>query len=604
MSKKRKAGRGAGKKAAPDQPAPRSAGKKSGPEQPKASPTLKPTARSAAGGLPLELPLLPWPEYLALGVAFLVLLLLGASTVVSSIAANNTAFPNDIIYMAAAIDTARSSVGSYGHILLLKFFLVVADPLAAAKIYWSFVIALTTVLVYVNARILSQNATPFNGVLAVYLFFASVLVFKFSGVLFAECTLMLLVMLGVTVYLLYQRLTCCRRGLLITLGVMVLLALQTKLIGGCLLLLLVGLKWNDDTPLDWPAYAKQLGMVAAGAVGGLLVMILLFGNTLSVSGTHQALVTTTTIESPMAFRVTWYWLLSFRGGVMLLVALYLVALVKTGPRWMEHSNAVVWGLPLAVLLVLPATTPLQNVFWEERHFFVLLPITSMLAAQSITIKPGTSLQTYARYLGAIGGALLVVWAIQGWIFANGARLGWESDWIQRGFVFPIGLTLLFALLILSREWNSKTIFVAFFCLFLMTMQPLSEIPAIMRQNNDVSRTIFYPYAQFAEDITYTDDMKVYISPDIYNEYSMLSNDSEVCEMLFSVFFDARTFGNEFSLEQLVFLPDRAYFTYIFLTSDNWGQFSPEQKQTIETIYHIKTDAQNKLVLGAARGAGG
>jgi hypothetical protein len=39
---------------------------------------------------------------------------------------------------------------------------------------------------------------------------------------------------------------------------------------------------------------------------------------------------------------------------------------------------------------------------------------------------------------------------------------------------------------------------------------------------------------------------------------------------------------------------------MLITTDNWNQFSPEQKQGIETIYRIKSDTQKKLVLGSAR----
>lgn len=519
----------------------------------------------------------------------------------SSIAANNTIFPNDIIYLAAAIDTSRSTIGSYAHILLLKVFLLFGDPLSAATLYWSFVVALTTALVYVNARILSHSANYFNGLLAVYLFFSSILIFQFSGVIFAEFSLMLFVTLGVTIYLLYQRLNCCPRVLLVLLGVTIVLAWQTKIIGGSLVLLLVGLKWVDDEPLDWATYAKNLGLVAAGAVGMLLFMIVLFGSTLRLDHTNQDLVSTAVVQSE-SIRVTWYWLVSFRSGIMLLVSLYLIAMVKTGKQWMERSNAVVWGLPLVLLILLPATVQFQHIFWEERHFFVILPITSVLAAQVFRIKPEASVQSYAQYIGAIAGALVAVLLVSGWVAENGSRLGWSDVWIQSGFVFPIGLTLLFALFILFPVWNVKTVFAAFFCLFLMTVQPITQIPTFIQENNTVSTTIFYPYADFSEDITYTDEMSMYISPDVSREYGMLSQDSEVCALLFSVFFDVPLTQNEFSTKELIVRPSgEAYFTYILLTTTNWSQFSEEQKQTVETLYHMQTDTHKQLVLGAARG---
>lgn len=545
------------------------------------------------------LPFMPWFEYLLLGVAFLVLFVAGASWVESSIAANNRTFPNDMIYMAAAIDLSRSDVGSYAHILLLKLFSLVAEPLQAAQLYWSFVVALTAVLVYVNARILSRNSSPFHSILAVYFFFATILLFKFSGVIFAEFSLMLMVTVGVTLYLLYQRLTCCRRVLLVLLGITVLFALQSKLIGGCLAFLLVGLKWVDDRPLDWPTYARHLGMVAAGMAGGLVLLFLLFGTHLSFTSAHQDLISTD-LSEPASYRSTWYWFLSFRSGLMLVVSLYLVALIQQGRQQLKPGDAVVWGVPLVILLVLLATVQVQDIFWEERHFFVMLPITSILAAQVITPGQQASLQTYARYVGAAVGAFLLIWLAKESIFQIGARLGWTTENFQRGFVFPIGLTLLFALIVVARTWNLKTVFAAFLCIFLVTMQPVTHIPDTIEENNQVSRTIFYPYAEFADDITYTGDMNMYISPDIHKNYGMLSRDKEICEILFSVFFNAKSVNNEFALDRLVFLPEGAYFRYMLITTDNWNQFSPEQKQGIETIYRIKSDTQKKLVLGSAR----
>jgi hypothetical protein len=285
---------------------------------------------------------------------------------------------------------------------------------------------------------------------------------------------------------------------------------------------------------------------------------------------------------------------------MLVVSLYLVALIQQGRQQLKPGDAVVWGVPLVILLVLLATVQVQDIFWEERHFFVMLPITSILAAQVITPGQQASLQTYARYVGAAVGAFLLIWLAKESIFQIGARLGWTTENFQRGFVFPIGLTLLFALIVVARTWNLKTVFAAFLCIFLVTMQPVTHIPDTIEENNQVSRTIFYPYAEFADDITYTGDMNMYISPDIHKNYGMLSRDKEICEILFSVFFNAKSVNNEFALDRLVFLPEGAYFRYMLITTDNWNQFSPEQKQGIETIYRIKSDTQKKLVLGSAR----
>src|SRR5271157_1109600 len=171
------------------------------------------------------------------------------------------------------LKVGEGSLDRYFHIFLQRIFLKVAPtPLQGVQLYWAFLITSTCVLIYICARIISQNSTPLHGLLAVALFLSIGAIAASAGDTGIDITAMFVVILIVTVYLLSARAEHRSMVLVALLGFLFYLGFKTKETTPPAGILVLGLGFNGESKFDKSLFLKNILFF----FGGVLVSIVFF----------------------------------------------------------------------------------------------------------------------------------------------------------------------------------------------------------------------------------------------------------------------------------------------------------------------------------------
>ena len=140
-------------------------------------------------------------------------------------------FSDEFMYIDIGLRNYKEP--SYGnrffHVYMEKFFMELAPtPLQGVRIFWGFIMALTTGMIYYNARTFLKDSTVLHGLLAVLFFYTFPLITEYSGEPAADLSAMLMVNLYISVYLFGLRRPDKQKLALILLGMLAFLAFKTK----------------------------------------------------------------------------------------------------------------------------------------------------------------------------------------------------------------------------------------------------------------------------------------------------------------------------------------------------------------------------------------
>ena len=138
-------------------------------------------------------------------------------------------FSDEFMYIDIGLRNFKEP--SYGnrffHVYMEKFFMELAPtPLQGVRIFWGFIIALTTGIIYYNARTFMKDSTVLHGILAVVFFYTFPLITEYSGEPAVDLTAMLMVNIYISVYLFGLRQPEKRKLVLIILGMLAFLAFK------------------------------------------------------------------------------------------------------------------------------------------------------------------------------------------------------------------------------------------------------------------------------------------------------------------------------------------------------------------------------------------
>jgi hypothetical protein len=113
-------------------------------------------------------------------------------------------FSDELLY--TDIGLRNLQVPDYGnryfHVYAQKLFMALAPtPLTGVKIYWGFIVALTALLVYWNARNFFKHSTALHGLLAVGFFFSYRFISQYCGDTAADISAMTMTTILLSIYL-------------------------------------------------------------------------------------------------------------------------------------------------------------------------------------------------------------------------------------------------------------------------------------------------------------------------------------------------------------------------------------------------------------------
>jgi tetratricopeptide (TPR) repeat protein len=570
----------------------------------------------------------------------LVLAILGGFFAIALVAANAFPVGNDDLFYTWLALRPQSGWFRYLHIYVLKLFITIWGPFTAGRWLWFVTAGISSVLVYVNARLFCASNTVLHGILALWLFCASQAVFLYAGSPLSDYTQLLWIMLLLFCYLLYHRIARYRWALVLAIGLLLVFAVDTKPTSIALVMVLPGLGLVAGKRFDWRVFARNMAWLMGGVLAGVLVLMgldyIFLDDALvrfsSVARTvafwyelvlhHPQTLTPAAIapfqqmvglpeEFPEVFgtdifrlpsryqimHAVWYEALTVHGGILMLFLLWVVTGVKDSLRRWRLAEHILWLFPLALFLVLTVST-LYYTFSTERHFIPALAVMSILGAQFLPLEARTSSRRWWLVVGAMA-ILPLLLAVGMHVFVTRlARSQFLHEmYLYRGYIYPFGLFGVLAVFLFVRRWSAGWLFALFTSLFVVTVAPVWQIPQVMQEASDIAEERIAPFVAFEDYIVSTNDMVMFFSPGVQNfKYER----SYVYSWMFEVVLDQQAKHGQFVNGGTIANLLERKASYLFFTQQEWYALDGKVQKQLQQQYVLQRDATRKLLVAARR----
>lgn len=494
-------------------------------------------------------------------------------------------FSDELLYVDIGLNNYQvpSYANRYFHVYLQKLFMSLAPtPLDGTKIFWGFLVALTALLVYWNARSMFRHSRPLHGLLAVGFFFSYQFISKYCGVTSADISAMWIITVFLTVYLFYLRSGRIHRWLLAALGALSFLSFKTKETTLFANIFLLGLLFDQDGNFDLRKISSLIKPFLSGllsAVGLFIVLDAIFLKSAFFSINPRTLAavfenyayTGGFREEPSSYFTTF-----LLADIMVPFLLFLVSGVVHYGREENLSLKIIWLFP--ILLAFFMTLNMLKIPWGfiERFYFPALPVIAILAPQWLRFE-------YPRAVREkIEMAMLITTAIALAFFLHFSLQNY-ADSIQLGYgkfydsiYQPLLLLFLLGFILIVRKMNWMNIILPLFCIVALLIVPLSfNQKYIFRVpwTGNFFKQFYGPLISFREQLQPVDGMNFFISNGVYSDGRALSNDVYELSAMYNVFFNARTSQKNFKVgfepEKIGSMLLSEKFNYALLTPADW-----------------------------------
>ncbi|MCU0486776.1 MAG: hypothetical protein MUC85_11790 [Anaerolineales bacterium] len=373
-------------------------------------------------------------------------------------------FSDELWYIQVGLNdiSAFNVMNRYFHIYLQKLFMELApSPLEGVRVYWGFLVAFTTALVYLAARLLSARNSILHGLLAVAVLASFHLLADYSGVTVVDIPAMALLALMLLLYVSAIRFPHTQPWILVLLGVLLFLSIKTKetlIVTG---ILFFGFGFNTQGGYSITKLFRAALRIGIGVGIGILVFILL--NTLVLkdplfgllpghfSAFANELRTTAGLNPEIGDWYTAYLLPTLPVPFLL----YFASGLKSSERF-PPAIRITWLIPLMLILFLSFSMIKGDWGIRARHLFPILPFFSVLAPQflDVTLPATRRERTWFWLYAGLGAALIVV------IHFGSKRLVYNMEGDITSFLayvlFPIVFSLLLAVLMLIKRYSVHT----------------------------------------------------------------------------------------------------------------------------------------------------
>lgn len=511
-------------------------------------------------------------------------------------------YSDELLYIEIGLNnqSAPNYGNRYFHVYLQKLFMAVAPtPLIGIRVYWAFMIALTTLLVYWSARIFLKESSPLHGLLGVAIFLSYKFLSSYAGVTSVDIAAMMMAMALIFTYLLYQRTE--KKGLLYLLGALTFLAFKTKETTLFANVVLLGFFFDKQGKFAFKNILPILKSYLIGFLGAIGLFILLDSIFL---GQPFFAISPATIKEVFenyaytgGFRkepVDWYqtYLLD---DIMIPFLLFVVTGVKLNTRAVSPQKKILWAFPL--LLVSFITLNMLKIPWGfiERFYFPALPVIAFLAPQFISIPDCKDQKSRWQLPAAILAVLLLVVVMRQFGMRYVTDIDWTYGKYLESIYFPILLSVLLGLVILAEKQNLLTFGIILFFLVSWVLPQLSynyKYIYVEPTTNAKFQIKYYPFLEFQQDIAVREDVKMYTTATIFsntveNEDHMFSDNPYDILGMYDVLFNMRTERDNLTLsykqedipEQI--LAER--YDFMILSTDDWQYLQDNYPEVIAEL---------------------
>jgi hypothetical protein len=514
------------------------------------------------------------------------------------------------------VEDART-VNRYFHTFLQGIFARLAPrPLIGVQYYWAFLIASTTLLVYLNARWLSRRGTILHGALAVLLFWAIGEIAHTAGVTQVDIPAMFVASLIILVFLVSARQAHRSKWLIMLLGLLFYFGLRAKEVVACTFLLAIDLALDNDR-FDGKLLAKRLGYLACGAAAGIVIFIVM--NTIFLHdplfglrwSDYQEFLGQYGGYQLGSSASNWFTAPLTDTSLTLLILLLFTASgirAAANPEFRLHQR-LVWLVPLAMIALLAFGVGSQ---WALPFRYLLPPLAIMvsLGVQILDFEWPPTWRGRAILAGIFAGGMLLYLIARLLIKHSMAAQGWDVGLYLESVFFPILLAGILAMLMLSGRLSTRrSMALSVLILAILASYLASNLRRmfIARPNQAQVALVFYPLAAFAEDVTLVPEMQIYMASDTWSSVDQwwIAKNHEEMTYLFNVYFDAGLSRDQVtSPEHGDIARDilQTRYNYVWMRTAAWEAIagSPQLLAQVEQGYEVFTDPQGLLVLLRSR----
>ncbi len=522
---------------------------------------------------------------------------------------------DDLLYLHTALnpEPLAAILNRYAHIYWLRIlYLLDGDIFTAARHYWAFIVVGTTALSYTAARLLGRSRLM--GAAASMVILGQFWLFEINGSPLADFSVMWMICAGVVVYLLLFRVQGWRRqGLLILFGLILYLAFRMKETGAALAFLVVGMGWLDGEKFQLRTMLRSAAWIAAGALAGVVLMAALDGVFLGDPwfafrpSSYQKLANfnfgeweTWNFERSIESRMLRFLVADISAFSMF--GLYFVGLRKPASRsWAEQ---VLWMLPLAAILFLFASRFQPQI----RYMYIVIPLMAVLTlAQYRAEAPARPRDMLLGWGGAA--LMLAVYGLgQPYLRDFVARGNWEMIPFHGAVIVPLLTGVLAGGYALIKTWNRAMIAVPaaiFLIIFLPFVQYNQHILETQKYNLPVASR-YYPYEVFRSEMTYSPDMKIFVSNQLSDTarsrdpkrfaYGMLGRNDSSQAWVYNLFFTQNARIDQFVMgKEEDYLENPQAYDYAFIPYENWFALPDKTRIQLEDRIQVQTDPDELFV---------
>jgi hypothetical protein len=518
---------------------------------------------------------------------------------------------DEVWYMQAGLNNVKDSfiINRYFHIYLQKLFMLLAPtPLVGVKLFWSFLVSLTAVLVYTLARLLSGANNFIHGLLAVALLFYSPLIVKYSGDTIVDISAMAMVMVVAAFYFFAVRAGKSRKWLLVALGLAFFLAFKTKETTLPVGVVFLGLGLIDGSRLDLRGFWKNFRFVLAGLAAGVVLIILLnainLGDPLfGFKASNVQQLSSSLVSEAEKGSDNWYtsYILP---QMALLFLLFLASAFKSFGR-LNFEYKLLWFIPLSMVILLSLSQARGGLGIRDRYMLPALPVFCLLAPQFLHFDIPYSLREKLKFAAYLLGMLFLFYLLHKGVVALSISIDQNYEDFVFIVIYPIILSVLLAVIFFFNRYSTITVLVPLLCILGLTFQPTYQNLKnliVVRPVEQQFQNKYYPFSAFAGQVRFTVPMRMYVSKDIPTSFGMLSLNVDELLSMFNVYFDASSVRRNFvyskSSQPIPEAISQQNFDYVLLTAQNWAdiQASPDSLAKLTNAYQVFPEPTGRLFL--------
>jgi len=499
----------------------------------------------------------------------------------------------------------------YFHVYLQKLFMALApSAMVGTRIFWGFLVAITALLVYWNARSFFKHSTPLHGLLALLFFFSYRFIAEYCGLTETDITAMTMVTIFLTIYLFHLRSGRKYTWPVVALGALFFLSFKTKETTLTANVILLGLLFDEDGKFSLRSIRPLIKPFFIGLAGAIGLFILLDSVFLHNPFFSISPATISAVINNYGYKLefekepsSYYSYLLIAQMVPFL--LYMISGVKRYKSGDIPSLKVTWLFPLVLAVWMTLNMLKIPLGFIERFFFPALPTIAILAPQFLDFEWPKKANEKIGFWALLVFGFVLIWVMRNAFIAWTNSIRWDYARFLDSIFYPLVLSVLLGLIFTVRKFKWLSSAIVVICILALTLAPLIRTQKYIFRTSftgEIFEQVYQPFITYRSQIHYFPGMQMYFSANVSSETGTLSDNRDELKAMFNAFFDGRANGDNFIIQwDRTYIPDdinHQRYDYVLLNQADWDivERNLYRFEKFRSTYDVFTDPDDPVVL--------